>query len=323
MPVKLKRRFERLVPTGDSGRIIGGSSKGTMGAVLKREIMNTVLPSAMVVLAVTLIQSGSAVSHGLFPLYGPLGVLFLRTLFAGLLLALLQRNHLAIALKKDPWTILVFGICMAVQNGAFLMSIDRIPLGVAVTIEFIGPILTALTRARHKAEFAFILLGALGIGLLTPEIGGNLDPVGVMFAVVAGAGWASFIFCSQRLGRTVGGHGALPVAVLICSAILIPVSGWHAVSVSIAHPSALLTVMMVALFCAAIPLSLEYRALRTLKAQNYGVLVSAEPVAAMLIGFVVLGDRVSSLSWMAMLLITIASIGMTLSVRNPPPAVHD
>lgn len=80
--------------------------------------------------------------------------------------------------------------------------------------------------------------------LLTPEIGANLDPVGIMLAVVAGAGWASFIFCSQRLGRTVGGHGALPVAVLICSAILIPVSGWHAVSVSLAHPSALLTVMI-------------------------------------------------------------------------------
>ncbi|WP_143541111.1 EamA family transporter [Rhizobium anhuiense] len=290
---------------------------------MRTEFSGIVLPSMMVVLAVTLIQFGSATVHGLFPIFGPLGVLFLRSLFAGGLLAALQRKHLVHALKTDPVAILIFGACMAIQNGAFLCAIDRIPLGVVVTIEFLGPILVALSGARRKIEFVWVILAAVGIVLLMPDIGYELDTVGVLLAAVSGLGWACFILCSKRLGRTVGRHGALPLAILICSALMLPALGSDRLSAFVAHPQALFTMALVALLSSAVPLSLEFRALQTLKAQNYGVLVAAEPVVATLIGMAILNDRISPTAWAAMATITAASIGMTLTSPKIAPPVHD
>ncbi|WP_165778588.1 EamA family transporter [Mesorhizobium wenxiniae] len=294
---------------------------GAMGEfVLRTELSDIVVPSMMVVLAVTLIPLGAAASHGLFPVFGPLGVLFLRSLMGGALLALLQRKHIIHAIKTDPFAIVAFGLCMAIQNSAFLSAIDRIPLGVAVTIEFMGPIFVAVVGSRRKVEFMWVMLAAAGIALLSPTIGSELDPLGVLLAAVSAVGWAGFIVCSKRLGRTVGRNGALPSAIFISCALLLPFIPADRVSSFVAHPQGLLTMAIVAIFASALPLSLEYRALQTLKARNYGVLVAVEPAVATLIGMTFLGDKISAVGWAAMAAITAASIGTTMtSSKSTPP----
>lgn len=265
----------------------------------------------MVVAAVACVQLGSAVAVLLFPIFGPLGILFLRVGMAAAVLLVHNRATWRAALKRDPITIFLYGLGMAVQNGCFLNAISRIPLGIAVSIGFIGPLVMAMISSRRKVDFAWILLAAGGILMLTPDVGGSLDPIGVALALCGAAGWASFIFFSRRLGDAEG--GALPLAMAACCIIISPIALPAAVSGAVAHPQALLPAVLLAIFASALPLSLEYRALATLPAHRYGVLVSLEPVVASIIGFVLLGERIEPRGWAAIAMITCASLGVALT----------
>jgi inner membrane transporter RhtA len=166
----------------------------------------------LLLLAIVSIQLGSALAITLFPVYGPLGMLFLRQALGGVSLCLLYWAGLAGALRQAPFGILLLGLAMSVQSATFYEALARIPLGIAVSIEFLGPLAVALLTSRRLVDMLCVLLAAGGILLLTPAIGANLDPVGVAFAFAAGAGWACFILVSRRLGQLVEGGVGLAMA---------------------------------------------------------------------------------------------------------------
>lgn len=272
-------------------------------------------PTLLLLLAILSIQLGAALAMTLFPIYGPLGMLFLRMTIGGALLCMLYRSTVMSALRQAPLGILALGLTMAVQSGSFFEALSRIPLGITVAIEFLGPMSVALIASRRLLDVLCVLLAATGIALLTPSIGTSLDPVGVMFAFAAGAGWACFILLCRRLGRVVEGGAGLALAMTIAGLVLFPLVGPGAIAGVAAHSATIVAIIGVVLFSAAIPLLFEFLALKTMPTKKYGVLVSLEPVVATLVGMAVLAETVGLKAWIAVLLITLASIGVALLGR--------
>jgi inner membrane transporter RhtA len=246
----------------------------------------------------------------LFPVFGPLGILFLRMALGGAVLCLLYRKQLVPALRQAPFAILLLGLILTVESAVFYAALARIPLGITVSIEFLGPLGLALVTSRHKVDVLCVLLAAAGILLLTPAIGTSLDPFGVFLAFCAGAGWACFILVSARLSRRIEGGVALALAMAVAGLVLLPVAGIEALQGVAARLDTLPAIIGVALFSAAIPLLFEFLALRTMPAREYGVLVSVEPVVATVIGAVLLAEAVGLRGWGAILLISLASAGV-------------
>lgn len=281
-----------------------------MKATLLR--LERVPPTLLLLLAIVSIQFGSALAITLFPIYGPLGMLFLRQALGGAMLCILYRTSLARAFRQAPLGIVLLGVTMTVQSGVHYEALFRIPLGIAVSIEFLGPLGLALATSRKVVDVLCVLLAAAGILLLTPAIGTSLDPVGVLFALAAAVGWACFIQVSRRLGRALEGGVGMAMAMAVSGLLLLPVPGLQASSDLAANPATLLSVVGVALFASALPLLLEFLALRKMPARKYGVLVSIEPVLATLVGAALLADAIDLSAWIAIVLISLASVGVAL-----------
>ncbi len=281
-------------------------------AILRLDRMS---PAVLVVLAVISIQLGSALAITLFPLYGPLGILFLRMAIGGFCLCILYRSAIGGALRQAPLGIFLLGVAMTVQSAVFYEALNRIPLGITVSIEFLGPLGVALVTSRRLVDVLCVLLAGAGIALLTPAIGTSLDPVGVLLAFGAAAGWACFIVLSTRLSRKIGSGVGLALAMAVSGLLLFPVAGSQAIAVLFANPATLAPVAGVALLSAAIPLLFEFLALRSMPAKNYGILVSLEPVVATLVGIVALAETIDLSAWIAVVLISLASLGVAVSSR--------
>src|SRR3712207_5872363 len=190
---------------------------------------------------------------------------------------------------------ILFGVTLSAMNFCVYLSLDRIPLGVVVTLEFVGPLSVAVAGSRRALDVVWVVLAAAGILLLAPlgvlgEV--DLDPVGVGFALLAGAFWASYILLSARTGSAFSGGTGLVIALCVGTVVLLPV-GIIGGGTALLEPKLLLIGFGVAMLSAAIPYSLELGALRKLPARVFGVLMSLEPAVAALVGFVVLGDRKS------------------------------
>jgi inner membrane transporter RhtA len=274
--------------------------------------LERVPPTLLLLLSILSIQLGSALAITLFPLYGPLGILFLRQAIGGVVLCVLYREALARAFRQAPLGIAVLGLTMTVQSGVHYEALSRIPLGIAVSVEFLGPLGVALVTSRRLVDVLCVLLAAAGILLLTPAIGTSLDPVGVLLALGAAAGWACFILVSRRVGRSLEGGVGLAMAMAVSGLLLFPVAGVEATTAVAANPATLAAVAGVALFSAAIPLLFEFLALRTMPARKYGVLVSVEPVVATVVGAGLLADVIDLRGWIAIVLISLASVGVAL-----------
>jgi inner membrane transporter RhtA len=266
----------------------------------------------LLLVAIVSIQFGSALAVTQFPVYGPLGMLFLRQAIGGVGLCILYRAALVPALRQAPLAIFLLGLVMAVQSGVHYEALSRIPLGIAVSIEFLGPLGLALVTSRRLVDILCVLLAAAGILLLTPSIGTSLDPTGVVFAFLAAAGWASFILVSRRVGRAVDGGVGMALAMVVSALLLSPVAGFQAVADLVMHPATLLAVAGVTVFSGALPLLCEFLALRSMTARKYGVLVSLEPVVATMVGATILADTIGLRAWIAIVLISLASVGVAL-----------
>jgi inner membrane transporter RhtA len=281
-------------------------------------------PAALLLLSILSIQIGSAVAITLFPTFGPLGTLFFRNAIGGLLLCVIWRTALGPALRRAPLGILALGLTMAVQSSTFYEALASIPMGIAVAIEFLGPLGIALLASRRWIDVVCVALAAAGILLLTPSIGTSLDPVGVMFAIAAAFGWAGFVLASRRLGQKVDGGVGLALAMAVSGILLLPLAGPQALTTLAANPATLIPIVGVAMFSAALPLLFEFMALKTMPARTYGILVSLEPVAATLIAAILLSDRIGFRAWIAIVLISLASVLAALAKKTngnaaPPP----
>ena len=267
------------------------------------------IPATILVLtAVVSINLGSALAIILFPTYGTLGMLFLRMAIGGLILCLAYRTQLLPAIRQAPGGIVLLGITITLQSVAFYESLARIPLGVAVAIEFLGPLAVALATSRRPVDAGCVVIAAIGILLLTPDIGERLDPLGVFYALGAGLGWAGVILISRHLGKSLQGGVGAALGMAVCGLLLLPFTGVPALGNLLAHPQTIIIVVGVALFSAAIPYLFEYLALKSMPTRQFGVLVALEPVVAAIVGAIALAQFMDLKTWLAITLISIASL---------------
>lgn len=270
----------------------------------------------MVLGGIVSVQIGSSFAKGLFPQAGPGGVVFLRLVFAAVLLAVVARPAWRMLRAVGGRQAVVFGLCLGGMNWSFYEALARIPLGVAVTIEFVGPLGVAVATSRRRADVALALLAALGILLLTRSGSGDLDLVGVALALLAGGFWAAYILLSARVGANLPGSAGLAIALVAGSLATAPVgvvSLWDSLSWGLVLAGA-----GVALLSSAIPYSLELEALRRIPTSVFGVLMSLEPAMAALAGWVVLDERLGSRQLVAIALVVAASAMAAL--RTPQTA---
>src|SRR5215208_5839809 len=236
-------------------------------------------PTALVLFSIVSVQLGAAVAKSLFDSLGPGGTVFLRIAFAALVLFLLVRPKLGGHDRVGYLVAGLFGLALAGMNFSIYLAFDRIPLGVAVTLEFVGPLGVAVAGSRRVLD---LLCGVLG--------GMDLDPVGVAFALLAGCLWACYILLSARTGSAFPGGTGLVIALCVGTLVLFPF-GIAGAGYALLDPKLLLAGFGVAMLSSAIPYSLELEALRKLPARIFGVLMSLEPAVAALAGLVVLGER--------------------------------
>ena len=271
-------------------------------------------PPGLLLVSIVSIQLGAAVAVHLFETLGPIGTAFLRLAFAAVLLLVAARRQIGSGARRHAGMLLLFGCVIGAMNMCFYSAIDRIPLGIAVAIEFIGPLGVAVFTSRRLNHFIWIGLAVAGLALLTPSIGTDLDPVGVGLALAAGAGWASFVLISPRVSRAVGGAG-LALGMLVAGLFTLPF-GLAAGGLERLDPGLLGGALAVGILSTALPLSLEFEALRRMTARAYGVVVTLEPVVAALVGAIVLGQALPPAALLAIACVTAAAIGVTLSDRR-------
>ena len=264
--------------------------------------------------AIVSVQLGAAIATELFDELGPVGTVMLRLVFAAAVLAALWRPSASGFAAPD---VLLFGIALAGMNTSFYLALDRIPLGIAVTLEFVGPLGVAFAATRRRRDLAWAVLAAAGIVLLSPAPGGSLDALGMALALLAGAFWASYIVLSARIGRRYADGRGLALAMAVAAALILA-PGIVAGGSELARPGLLAAGFAVAMLSSAVPYSLELEALRRLPQGTFGVLMSLEPAVAATIGFVVLGQELSAREVVAIGLVVAASAGALRSA--PPPA---
>jgi inner membrane transporter RhtA len=265
----------------------------------------------------TSIQFGASIAKGLFPLLGAAGTTLFRTSFAAFLLLMIWRPWRT-PLSRQSWqNLALYGGALGVMNLCFYLSLQRIPLGVAVALEFTGPLGVALYASRKPLDWVWITLAVLGLGLILPlqDSSSALDPIGVFFALAAGLCWALYIIFGKRAGSAVHGGQAAALGMTMAAVVVFPVGSWQ-VPWSDLNASVLLQVFMIAILSSALPYSLEMVALKDLPTKTFGILMSLEPALAAMMGFAFLDERLTLQQWLAMSCIMLASAG---SAATAPP----
>jgi inner membrane transporter RhtA len=269
-----------------------------------------------VLVGIASVQVGAAFATKLFVHLGPAGTVLLRVLFAAVVLCAIWRPRLRAHAPRELRLAALFGLSLAFMNLSFYEALDRIHLGIAVTFEFVGPLGVALAGSRSRLDVVWALLAAAGVALLGGF--GVSNATGVLLALVAGGFWAAYILLNARVGRTFADGGGLAIAMAIGSVPLIPV-GIADAGTQLLHPAFLAVGFAVAMLSSVLPYSVELEALRRIRPQVFGVLMSLEPAMAALAGLVVIGQGLSAIDVVAIAFVVTASAGATLGTRGPAP----
>jgi inner membrane transporter RhtA len=266
---------------------------------------------ALVVAAIASLQVGAAFAVTLFDELGPAGASFLRLAIAAVVLLAWWRPRVRGRAREDLATAAAFGVALVTMNWAIYSAMDRIPIGVAVTIEFAGPLAVAVALSRRPLDLAWVALAAAGIVLLTNPFGASgLDATGVALSLLAAAAWAVYIPLSARTGRLFPGASGLALAMGVGAVIVAP-AGIAQGGANLLDPGLLASAAVVALASSVIPYSLEIESLRRIPARVFGVLMSLEPAVAALAGLVILGQALGATDVLAIALVVAASAGAT------------
>ncbi|WP_245782591.1 EamA family transporter [Actinokineospora terrae] len=270
-------------------------------------------PTVQVLAAIVSVQVGAALAKQLFATTGTAGTVTLRLVLAAVVLVALWRPSLRANRRAIP-VIVAYGVVLGVMNLCFYAALDRIPLGIAVTVEFLGPLAVALAGSRRWLDGLWALLAASGVVLLA-NTGGDVSVVGLLLALAAGACWAGYILLSAALGsRTTDGSGLALAAVV--SGLLVAPFGFAGAGTALLAPGVLLAGLGVALMSSVIPYSLELKALRSIPPRVFGVLMSLEPAVAAVAGLLVLGEQLRPPQWIAIVCVVAASAGATRYARQ-------
>jgi inner membrane transporter RhtA len=268
-------------------------------------------PVWLVLVGILSVQLGAAVAKSLFGEISPTGIVWLRLVTSALLLGLIARPALRGRRRGDWAVVLGFGIALGVMNWAIYQAFARIPLGVAVTIEFVGPLAIAVVGSRRARDLVWVALAGAGVLLLGLQPG-DVTLAGAGFALLAGGAWAAYILLSARTGARWPGLDGLAVASLVATVLLAPAALGSA-GEALVDPRILLIGALVGLLSSVIPYSCEMVALRRLRPAVFSILMSLEPAAAALAGIVVLGEFLTGTQWLAMACVVVASVGATRS----------
>ena len=279
-------------------------SRLTASAGLRAALPYVCLLSAMVSLC-----AGTSFAKSLFPLVGAQGTSAYRVGFSALVLCLVWRPWRFPLARKDLVAVAAYGAVMGAMNLCFYMALRTIPLGLAIAIEFTGPLSLAMIHARKPVHFLWIALAVAGLALLLPlgDASLNLDPVGVAYAVAAAVCWAGYIIAGQRTGHL---HGGRSVALgMTTAALVVAPFGLVTAGAALLDPRAIGLGLIVAVVSSAIPYSLEMVALRGISKRSFGVMLSLEPAVGALAGLLVLGEHLAPRQWLAIAFVIAASVG--------------
>jgi inner membrane transporter RhtA len=273
----------------------------------------------LVIVAISSLQFGAALAGTIFDELGPAGTALLRAAFAAVILLAVWRPAVHGVPAVNLRLIALFGVVLGGMNLCIYESFARIPLGIAVTIEFAGPLTVAVALSRRRLDLVWAALAAAGILLLADPGGGEVDALGVILALVAAACWAAYIIIGAAASKVFTGGRGLALAMAV--ATLVPlVPGVATAGSDLLHPRFLAIGCAVALLSSVLPYSLETEALRRIPPRVFGVLMSLEPAVAALAGLVVLGQRLGGRDVVAIVLVVAASVGVTRTTAPPPEA---
>ncbi|GAA0499102.1 EamA family transporter [Deinococcus depolymerans] len=282
-------------------------------------------PIPALLLAMLSIQGGAAFAKTLFPTLGAAGTTTVRVTLAAALLTLVLRPALR-QLRRAEWAAIVpYGAALGLMNLAFYEALRTLPLGLAVTLEFIGPLTLSLLLSRRALDVAWVVLAGVGIALISPlghQLTGGaaeaVSPVGIGLALLAGAFWALYILAGGAVGRRVPGTTGVVAGMIVAAIVTLPF-GVAEAGPKLLAPGSLLLGLGVAVLSSALPYTLEMRALRAIPARVFGVMMSVEPAIAALSGLLFLGERLGAAQWIAMLCVIAASAGINLTGK---PTAH-
>ncbi|MBV4530862.1 threonine/homoserine exporter RhtA [Pseudomonas sp. SWRI107] len=290
-----------------------------------RSLASTLFPIALLLIAMASIQSGASLAKGMFPIVGAQGTTALRLIFASVLMLLILRPWRARLDASTLRNVIIYGMALGGMNFLFYMSLRSVPLGVAVALEFTGPLTVALLASRRALDFVWIALAVAGLLLLIPvgQTDTGLDLVGALYALGAGVCWALYILYGQRAGAENGIQTAA-LGVVIAALFVAPIGIVHA-GAALLSPALLPVALAVAILSTALPYSLEMVALTRMPARTFGTLMSIEPAFGALSGLLFLGEKLTLWQWLAILAIICASVGATLSMKRDavPPVAAD
>lgn len=284
-----------------------------------RSLASSLFPIGLLLIAMASIQSGASLAKSMFPLVGAQGTTTLRLIFASLIMLVLLRPWRARFTSSTLKSVIIYGLALGGMNFLFYMSLRSVPLGIAVALEFTGPLAVALYASRRAMDFVWIGLAVVGLLLLIPigQTGAAIDLVGAGYALGAGACWALYILYGQKAGAE---HGIQTAAlgVMVAALFVAPIGIVHAGS-ALLNPALLPVAIGVAILSTALPYSLEMVALTRLPARTFGTLMSIEPAFGALSGLLFLNEVLSMAQWLAIAAIITASVGATLSMRRESP----
>ena len=278
------------------------------------------VPFLAVLGSVTALGIGTSwAKHWLFPVVGAQGTTAVRVGFSALLVLLLWRPwrwHLS---RSDAQAVVLYGAALGAMNLMFYMSLRTLPFGLAVAIEFSGPLAVAIWSSRRAVDFVWVALAIAGLGLLLPLglNGSTLDPVGVLYALGAAVFWALYIIFGKRAGHLHAGH-SVSLGLLVAALVVVPLGVAHA-GAALLLPTVLLIGVAVAAVSSAIPISLEMMALKRLPKEAFGIMISMEPAVAAILALVLLGEHLSAVQWLAIGCIVAASMGSAMTAARPAP----
>ena len=266
------------------------------------------------------VQCGAAVAKSLFPQLGPPGVVFLRLLFGSAALWAIARPQLRHRRRAELRLIAALGVVLVSMNITFYEALARVPLGIAVTVEFVGPLAVAVLGSRKAVDLLWVVLAGAGVGLLADGGGTAVRPLGIVLAATAGFFWALYILIGVRVGRAFSGATGLAPAMALGAVLMAPWgilrAGHHLRDAQLVGAA-----VGVGLLSSALPWSLELEALRRLPPHVFSVVLSLEPALAALAGFVFLHEHLHTRAWVAIALVMLASAGA--AGRHAPPVPPD
>lgn len=272
-------------------------------------------PIYAVLLAIISVQCGAAIAKTLFPAIGAAGTASIRIGVSAIILLLAYRPNLK-QITPNQWKIVIpYGLSLGAMNLIFYLGIERIPIGLAVTLEFVGPLLVAIIGSKRLIDYCWVLLAAIGIALIAPWSNSNVDLLGVIFALLAGGFWAAYIVLGGKVSKIMNGGQAVSTGMLFAAILILPF-GFYENGLANLTPKFLGMGIALALLSSAIPFTLEMKALGQLPPRTFSILMSLEPAAASICAFIFLQEHLSFYEILAVVCVVTASVGSTLTAKR-------